>query len=310
MAVADGSQTRLGFIAEVTPGTIPATPAWQTLRYLSSDVRLSKQTDIPDEIRGDRNVASITDVGRSGRGSIKGNLSYGTYDDLLAMALCSDWATNVLKNGIVDKTGAFEWTFEQGATDSFIRAAGCRIDTVDLRLQARQSVEIDFGIMALTMPTPATAIVVGATYTAATTTQVMNAGLNVAALSITGVTNAPKLQSLSLSIKNNTYQNDVVGSYDPYSHGKGRFEVSGSMNTYFENLDTYNAILQHSDIGLSMTLGSVTAQKYTIAIPKIKLMDGGPPVPGNGKSVMLEVPFQAYIDSGIGAQMQITRAVA
>lgn len=310
MTVADGSQTRLGFIAEVTPGTIPATPAWQTMRYLSSDVRLTKQTDIPDEIRADRNVASITDVGRAGRGSIKTNLSYGTYDDWLAMALCSDWATNVLKNGVVDKTGALEWTFEQGATDSFVRAAGCRIDTVDLRMQARQSIEADFGIMALTLPTPTNAIVTGATYTAATTTQVMNAGLNVASLAITGVTNAPKLQSMSMSIKNNIYQNDVVGQYDPYSHGKGRFEVSGSLNTYFENLDTYLAVLDHSDIGLSFTLGSVTLQKYTVSIPKIKLMDGGPPVPGNGRGVMLEVPFQAYYDSGIAATMQITRAVA
>jgi hypothetical protein len=310
MAVADGSQTRLGFIAEVTPGTIPATPAWQTMRYLSSDVRVNKQTDIPDEIRGDRNIASITDVGRSGRGSIKTNLSYGTFDDWLAMALCSDWATNVLKNGILDKTGALEWTFEQGATDSYVRAAGCRVDTVDLRLNARQSVEADFGIMALSMPTPTNAIISGATYTAATTTQVMNAALNVASLAITGVTNAPKLQSLSLSIKNNIYQNDIVGQYDPYSHGKGRFELSGSMNTYFENLDTYNAILAHSDIGLAFTLGSVTLQKYSFSIPKIKLMDGGPPVPGNGKAVMLEVPFQAYFDSGIGAALQITRAVA
>jgi hypothetical protein len=310
MAVADGSQTRLGFIAEATVGTIPATPAWQTLRFLNSDVRLTKQTDIPDEIRADRNVASITDVGRSGRGSIKGNLSYGTYDDLLALALCSDWATNVLKNGVLDKSCAFEWLFEQGATDSFIRAAGCRIDTVDLRMRARQSVEIDFGIMALSMPTPTNAIITGATYAAATTTQVMNAGLNVAGLTITGVTNAPMLESLNLSIKNNIYQNDVIGQYDPYSHGKGRFEVSGSMSTLFENLDTYLAVLNHTDVGLTFTLGSVTAEKYTINIPKIKLMDGGPPVPGNGQSVKFEVPFQATFDSGIGATMQITRAVA
>lgn len=310
MTVADGSQTRLGSIAEVAIGQIPATPAWQVMRYLSSDVRLSKQTDIPDEIRGDRNIGSIVDVGRSVQGNIRTNLSYGTYDEWLSMLLCADWATNVLKNGLLDKTCALEWTFEQGTTDSYVRAVGCRMNTLDLRMTAKQSVEADWGIMGLSIPTPTTAIVTGATYLAASTTPVLNAALNVGSLAYTGITTPPKIQSLTMSIKNNIYANDVVGQYETYSHGKGRFEVSGSINTYFENLDTYLAILNHGDVGLAFTIGAASGSKYTFSAPKIKLMDGGPPVPGNGRAVMLEVPYQAFFDSGIGASLQITRAVA
>jgi hypothetical protein len=310
MTVADGSQTRLGDIAEVVIGTIPATPAWQQMRYLSSDVRLAKQTDIPDEIRADRNVGSISDVGRTVQGNIKTNLSYGTYDDWFARTFDADWATNVLKNGALHKTAALEWTYEQGATDSYIRAVGCRWNTLDLRFTAKQSVEADWGIMGIGVPDPTTAIISGATYLAPSTTPVLNAALNVGALVIAGITNAPKIQSLSLSIKNNIYANDVVGQYDTYSHGLGRFEVSGSMNTYFENLDTFNAIVGHTDVALSITCGAATGQKYTFALPKVKLMDGGPPVPGNGKAVMMEVPFQAYFDATLGATMSITRAVA
>lgn len=309
MTVADGSQTRLADVTEVTIGTTPATPAFQVMRYASSDVRLVKQTEIPDEIRADRNVASIVDVGRMVQGNINTLLSYGTYDVWLERLLASSWAADVLKNGIADKAGTLEWTYEQGATDTYIRTTGNRWNTLDLQLTARQSVRANWGIMGITSPAPTSAIIAGATYAAATTTPVLNAGLNVGALAITGMANAPKVQAMNLRITNNVYQNDVLGQYFPHSHGLGRFEVSGSMTTLFENLDTYNAILAHDDIAIAITLGATTLQKYTIALPKVKLMDGGPVVGGNGRAVILEVPFQAYYDSVSAASMSVTRAV-
>ncbi len=72
MSVAEGSQTRLAYILEATPGVIPATPAWQVLRYVNESIVLDKQTAIPDEIRADRNVSDIVDVGRRVTGPING----------------------------------------------------------------------------------------------------------------------------------------------------------------------------------------------------------------------------------------------
>jgi hypothetical protein len=310
MTVADGSQVRLADISEVTIGTTPATPTFQTMRYVSSDIRIVKQTDIPDEIRADRNVATIVDVGRMVQGTINTFLSYGTFDTWLARLLCSSWSSDVLKNGILQQAATLEKFFEQGATDSFIRYQACRFNTLDLRLQARQSVSANWGIMGIRSPTPTTAIITGATYTAATTTPVFNAGLNVSAMSFTGITAAPKIQAMTMNIRNNIYANDVVGSYEPYSHGLGRFEVTGSLTTYFENLDTYNAILGHTDVALSTTLLDELGNSYVIAIPKVKLLDGGPVVAGNGRAVMLEVPYQAYFDAGSTASITITRDAA
>lgn len=56
MTVADASQARLAYVAETVIGTTPATPVFQTMRYVSEGVNLTKQTAIPDEIRPDRNV--------------------------------------------------------------------------------------------------------------------------------------------------------------------------------------------------------------------------------------------------------------
>lgn len=310
MPIAEASHSRLAYVAEVTPGTIPATPSFKVLRLVNEGIRLAKQTVVSDEIRADGNVTSIIDVGRSVEGPISGEFSYGTFDEFLEALLRGAWTTNVLKNGIAHRTFTIEKTFEQGATDSFIRYRGCRVNTLDLTLEARQIVRASFGIMGVGSPAPTTAIISGATYTAPTTSPVMNAATNIGALTATGITSMPKIRSMSLSIRSNIYQNDIVGAYEPDSHGLGRFEVSGTMQAYFENLDVYNAIVGHADVGLSVTMGAATGQKYTFDLPKLKLMDGSPVIGGNSQSVMMEVPFQAYYDGTLGATLGITRAVA
>lgn len=312
MTVADGSQTRLADITEVTIGTTPATPAFQTMRYVSADVRLVKQTDIPNEIRADRNVASIVDVGRMVQGNINTLLSYGTYDTWLERLLCGTWATNVLVNGITHKSGTLEMLFEQGTTDSFIRYVGCRMNTLALQLTSRQSVTANWGVMGIKSPDPTTAIITGATYLAATTTEVFNAGLNVAslAMSSTSIVSSPKVQSLSLNITNNIYPVDVVGQYEPYAHGLGRFELTGTARILFESLEVYKAIIGHEDVTLSFTLTDAAGNSYLFEIAKAKLLDGGPTVGGNGQAVIIEVPFQAFFDATAAGSIKITRTPA
>lgn len=307
MTVADGSQVRLADVTETTIGTTPTTPAFQVMRYVTADVKLNKQTDIPNEVRPDRNVGSIVDVGRSVTGSINTLLSYGTFDTWLARLMCSAWTGDVLKNGVTPSSGSLELTFEQGTTDSYVRYRGVRCNTLDLTLRSRQSVEANWGIIGLGDTTPGTTIITGATYTAPTTTPVFNAGLNVSALTFTGIASAPKIQAMTMRINNNIYQNDVVGAYEPYSLGLGRFDVTGSITAYFENLDTFNAIRNHTDVALGFTLLDGPGNQYIVSIPKVKLLDGGPTGVGNGQPVMLEVPYQAYFDATSSASLTITR---
>ena len=307
MTVADGSQTRLASVTEATINTIPTSPVFQTMRYVSSDVRLAKQVDIPNEIRADRNVPSITDVGRMVQGTIQTLYSADTYDTWLEYLLCNNWGGGVLKNGILQKAATLEYFFEQGATDTFVRYRGTRFNTLDLSLRPRASVSAAWGIMGIGSPTPTNAILGGATYDSASTTEVFNAGLNVASLVFTGITNAPKIQALTCRINNNIYPVDVVGQYEPYAHGLGRHEVTGSFTALFENLDTYQAILDHIDVTIGFTLTDAAGNSQAWSLPKCKLLDGGPTVPGNGQPVVLEVPFQAKYDSSSAASITITR---
>lgn len=312
MSFADGSQVRLADVSEATIGTIPATPAFQVMRYRTASIRLNKQTDISDEVRPDRNVPGITDVGRAVTGTIETRFSYNTFNTWLERLLCSVFSTGVLKNGITPKAGTLEFTYEQGATDSYIRYSGCRWNTLDLNLRSRAPVLASWGIMGIDSPTPTTAIITGATYAPATTTEDFNAGLNVAALAISSTTlvAAPKVQAMSLRITNNIYQVDVVGQYAPYGHGLGRFEVSGTMTVLFESLAAYTAILNHEDVTIGFTLQDKAGNTLQFSLPKTKFLDGGPAAPGNGQPVVIEVPFQGFYDSGSSATITITKTDA
>lgn len=310
MTVAAGSQTRLAYVMETTPGQIPATPSWQNVRYVTEGLNFEKQTDTPNEVRADRNVSDIVDVGRQLQGPINGLLSYGTYDDFLSALLCAEWSTNQLKNGNVEKTIAFEKTFRLGAANSLLRYTACRINSLDLQMTSRQNITANFGIMGISAAAPASVPITGATYAAETTTPVLNAGLNVGALALAGISASPKIQSLSLRITNNLYMDDIVGQYETYNIGLGRFEVSGNLTALFESADLYNAIRNHDDLSLSTTIGAASGAKYKIDIPKLKGMNGSPVGTGNGRSVVIEMPFMAKFDATLGASISITRAVA
>jgi hypothetical protein len=308
--VPDGSLVRVAIVPEVVIGTPPATPTFQVQRYQNSDLKPSKQTETPDEVRPDGNATAPVDVGQTVGGTISGLFSYGTDDLLLANLFRSAWATNQLVNGITHGAFTIEEFFEQGAVDTFLRYPGCRVNTLDLTIEAQKSVDAKFGIMGLQALAPATAIIAGATYTAPTTTEVFNAALNVAALTVTGITNNPVIQKLALKISSNIYANNAVGIRGTYSHGYGLFTVEGSLSAYFENQDTYKAVVDHTTVGITFTLTDAAGNSYAFLIPKAKLMDGGPTKPGNGKAVMVDIPFKAFIDPTISGTMKITRTPA
>lgn len=101
----------------------------------------------------------------------------------------------------------------------------------------------------------------------------------------------------------------MIGAYELDSQGLGRFEVTGNMTVLFTDLDLYNAIVAHDDLALSMDIGAATTEKYTLSIPMLKGLSGGPVVGGNGRAVIIEMPFQAKFHPTSGASMVLTRAV-
>lgn len=306
---ADASKTRLAYIEEVTENTTPSSPAFQVMRFTGESLNYNKQTVVSNEINATRNVTDLIDVGYDVAGDINFELSYGTLDALLESLMQSGWASDVIENGVTPTYFTFEKTFEQGATDSYFRFTGCQVNSMSLNIQARQVITGTLNIMGRGHTT-ATAIIASATYTAANSNAVMSASADVGSLALTGITGTPRLMSITLNITNNLRGQPEVGAKPLAGIGAGRFVVTGSLEAYFENLNMYNAFKDHTSVEVEVTLGSVADEKYTLHIPVIKLSNGVITAGGNDQDVMATFDFQGILDSGIGATMELTRAVA
>lgn len=307
MAIADGSQTRIAVVAETTYGTTPSTPTLKVLRARGSSLRADKTVVTSEEIRADRNVADEILVGMGASGGIDFELSYGTLDDLLSGALCADWATNVLKNGVTPKFFTVEETIEAGVTDTYSRFTGMMVDRFSMDLTSRAIVKGSVSFKGK-QQSLATSAISGATYTAANTKAIQAAPGGIASLNVASL--SPRVRSLSLEINNNLRERPVIDSLYSEQLGLGQCSVTGEIEMYFESNAVLQAVLDHGSGALSFTVGSVTNEKYTFLIPKIIFGNGAMGERNNTSDVMVRVPYRGVFDTTEAASIKITRAVA
>lgn len=73
-------------------GITPAEGKPRELRTTGNGITASKETKTSEEIRSDRMTANLIETAASSAGDVKGELSFGTYDDFLAAALFGVWS--------------------------------------------------------------------------------------------------------------------------------------------------------------------------------------------------------------------------
>lgn len=300
----DSSQTRLAYIAESTYGTTPSTPTLKIQRFVSESLNANIENIVSNEIRADRNVTDLIQVGSSGGGSVDFELSYGSFDDWLESLMFGTWSSNVLKNASTQKSFTIEKTFEGGATDQYHRFTGCVANSLKLAIQAKQVVTGSFEFIAKGTTT-AQAAIASSSYTAANTNPVINAAANFASLAMTSVT-SPELMSLNLNITNNLRHQPIVGSVDSRGIGTGRFEVTGEAVLYFTNASAYDLFLAGTATDLTFALGGASSKKYLFEMANIKFEKGEIIAGGNDQDVMAKMSFRALYD-GTDNTLQITR---
>lgn len=89
--MASTNRSSLGYVAEVTKGTTPASPAIKALRETSNTLAFAPTRVTSAEIRPDRQVTDqvLTDLNASGNIGIE--LSFNAYDDFIEAALQGAW---------------------------------------------------------------------------------------------------------------------------------------------------------------------------------------------------------------------------
>lgn len=95
MSFADSNRVQVFTIAETAWGTTPnngSTDKLTPVRYTKESLDYRIQNTSSEEVRDDRQVCDLVQVGAGVEGDVGVELSYGAFDDLIAGALWSDWS--------------------------------------------------------------------------------------------------------------------------------------------------------------------------------------------------------------------------
>lgn len=279
--------------AESTFGTQSAA-AGQVLRRVSSSLALSKDAFTSNEVRPDQQIADMRHGVKRAGGQISGELSKGTYDDLIAAALRNTWATNEVVNG----TAKPSFTIEQVYPDLDISEVftGMRVGEMSVSMPPTGMATVTFGFQGQNMTTASAASSpVFVSPTAATTTSILS-GVN-GTMQIDGV-GSTIVTGLDFSLTNNLNSTPVVGSTTVPEIFYGRSIVTGNVSAYFDSVTLLNAFINETTVRLSVQMTGTDSTSLTFKMNKVKLNGASKSIGADG-GVIVSFPFQALLATGV-----------
>ena len=120
MPIAQGINKQLRFKLQSALGVSAGASGGEILRRVTSDLNLTKDTYQSNEIRVDAQIADYRHGARDVSGSINGELSPGSYDEMFANILRRDFAAGATTTALTTVTAAST----AGAAGTFTRSAG------------------------------------------------------------------------------------------------------------------------------------------------------------------------------------------
>jgi len=314
MAGASNTEIQDAFIVEVTSGTTPATPSFTKSSFdtltMTADPRISES--FPRAAFGQR-----LGIGRNGiavAGSAAGKMIYGEYDDFFSSLFQADWSTDVLVNGQSQISMSIEQAVPQGAGGAFgyTRFRGVEASTGQIALTAGSDATVSLDLIGSGSDDASASIISGATYAAATESDIIGSGADIGTIVMAGYT-LDCMESLTVDFGiSDKDEQPRISSDDScgISRGVMRPELTGRFYMEANFIDMYNAARStHTDFAVTVPIGSVTLKKYELYFPKCQFV-GNPIETGESGPAFQTFRILPKYDSGIGGTSRLTRAVA
>lgn len=118
MAIADGSQHRLQFIAESTEGTTPTSPSFVDFRHNGFTDRLAKDELVSENLDAGRQYKFVRHGNKQVGGTIPFELAYGAHDTAIEATLGGTWSSQVDTGAITIDVAP------SGSSATFTRSSG------------------------------------------------------------------------------------------------------------------------------------------------------------------------------------------
>jgi hypothetical protein len=307
----DAANKQNAVVAEVTQGTIVASPGFKVLRDTGVTGTPQRGDARSPERRADRmEHNSVKGINVFNKSISAPWVRDDGLDILWTSAFGADWSANVVKNGSTKMPFTLEEKYEGGVTDPYRRLRGCIVDSAAIAFRMDGSPgTVTFALAGLEEETQAAAIA-GATYAAPNPGYDPVSGVNVLVNDLFGIT-SPKLMNFNVTIKNNLRQQYGMGSASPWGIGTGIFEVEGQVQFYFSQLPDYSTFAGGPVDGLTLdlTIGSQANQKDRLVIPAARVSNPNIDDPVTGDH-MQTLNFRGRYFASDGAAIKLTRLVA
>lgn len=308
MTFASGLQRDVAIVDETIFGVMPATPAFSYMRVLEgSGMNATAQTELIRQLSQHANPVDLVRLGADSSGSYKLVPCYGgAFESILLAAIRqTTFTTNIAWNGRASLPKEFEEKITGTATN-YLRYGGVEVESLEISVAARGLMETTVNVQGQDA-TLATAIVSGATYTAVNSEEYYNA-LGVSGIAIQSLSPVPSVRSLTVSIKHALTPIHTVGSLYRVGNAFDQIEVTGTIETLFEDNAALTAFLNHTSGALTFTVGTVTTKKYRFTFPKVYFQEGTVSQAGAGP-VLVTLGYTAVYD-GANGTVKIEKAIA
>lgn len=310
---ASSNLARVRVIKEVSFGVTPAVGPSTDLRFTGESLQYTTQTDTSKEIRQDRQIADLVQLGADTAGDVQFEFSYGTYDDFLAAALGGTWVDDaeddfsVLTNGVTVPFFSIEKSFTD--VNQHILYRGMAVNTLSLEFAIGAILTGSFGFMGKDA-TIAGVSGVPAAGAASIPTDVMNSASNFADMMIGGVAYPCGISQISLATDAGMRAQKALGNMGACTINPGTFSTTGGLNVYFSDAALYTKYFQNTPFSLSWAVADTAGNRYDFSLPKVKITSGNVVAGGLDTDVELAIEYQALFDQAAGHTIQITRTPA
>ncbi|MBO2578131.1 Ig-like domain-containing protein [Shewanella algae] len=291
--MSSGAKVISHIVRETTPGVVPDPAVWQVMRLTSNAMTPTVNTEESEEITdtriGQGSIATSVDIG----GDLAGELSYQTFDSLLAAAFYNDWAADQLTIGETRITHSIAKGFKDIGVYALFK--GAHVSTWALDIPEEGKVTTTFTMSCLDYEDASAPIVVGADQ--ATDTPFMSS-LSVGNVKVDGqsLEGVACISAMSLSLDNSLQTQRCLGTskLGPGALIETAANFTGTMTLAFsaKAWEIWKNQFTRETVSVEFPILDSLGNQYMIQLPKVEV-DGD--LPSGGRTDILQMELNMMI---------------
>ena len=274
-------------IKEVTPGVTPSTGKWDVLRLtgntLTPTPNLEQSEEITDSRLSQGSIITSVDI----NGDLSAELSFGTFDELLAAGFYGKWVGDVLTVGEERST----FSVAKGYRDVGVYALfkGAHVRTMGIEIPGEGKVTLSLGLSCMDYVDAQTPFTT--TTNPASSTPFISS-INVGTVQIDGqeLEGQACVSGMAINIDNNLQTQRCLGSgkLGPGALIETSADISGTVTMAWskKSWEIWKNQMTRKTIALEFPITDSEGNEYIFHFPAVEV-DGD--MPSGGKSDLLEV---------------------